>query len=186
MTPFQEELYRLLQDTRKGVDPFATHDEDAATDIQRIVGFSEKWDCKSQLEKLQQDLKLAQEKAELDKKSGMTKVVKALIKEVVPIIDEIFLLQNFVDRGSPIDKGLQIILANFEKYLANKEGGIIRPQVGEDLDPSKHKAVSAEEVVGHRGNTISQVYRYGYFVLNQIVREAEVKVTCGITPPKKE
>lgn len=186
MTPFQEELYRLLQDTRKSVDPFSTQDEDAARDIQQIVGFSEKWDCKEQLEKSQQDLRAFQEKAEQEKKVGMTKVVKSLIKEVVPIIDEIFLLQNFVERGGPIDKGLQIILVNFEKYLGNKDGGIIRPQVGEDLDPSKHRAVSAEEVVGHKGNTISQVYRYGYYVLNQIVREAEVKVMCGVAPPKKD
>ena len=46
MTPFQEDLYRLIQDVRNSTSPFTSAEEDAGSDVQLIVKFSNKWDFK--------------------------------------------------------------------------------------------------------------------------------------------
>lgn len=179
MTPFQEELYRLFQDARKESNAFTSVEEDQGGDLQKIVRFAQKWDFKIKYDKLIEERDAAKLKYERDKLVIAKKATQYVIRELIPIIDQMFILQSNVEKNSPLEKGVQLVLDNAEQILLRRKGGIIRPSIGEELDPAKHKAISAEEVPGHRGNTISEVYRYGYFVLGTIIREAEVKVKCG-------
>lgn len=180
MTPFQEELYRLIQDSKKESSAFTSAAEDAGNETHKIIKFSQKWDYKDKYENLVKEKEQVEEKYSKDQQQIVDKVTKTLIKEVIPLIDELFTLYKFTSNGSPIERGIKLVLSNFEKFLKRRNGGIIRPNLGEDLDPIKHQAVSAEQDPKHHGNTISEVYRYGYFVMGQVVREAEVKVKCGV------
>ena len=179
MTPFQEELYRLFQDARKESNAFTSVEEDQGGDLQKIVRFAKKWDFKSKYDKLLEEKEAAKLKYDRDKLVIAKKATQYVVRELVLIIDQVFILQSNTENNSPLGKGIQLMLDNLEQILLRRKGGIIRPSIGEELDPTKHKAISAEEVPGHRGNTISEVYRYGYYVLGIIIREAEVKVKCG-------
>ena len=183
MTPFQEELYRLIQDTKKESNAFTSSDEDAGNETHRIIKFAQKWDFKDKHDTTFADKEKLEAKYTREKKQMEEKVTKSLIKELLPIVDEIFILSKFTKEGSPLEKGVQLTLSNIEKFLHRRQGGIIKPSIGEELDPNKHQAISAEQDPMHHGNTVSEVYRNGYYVLGQVVREAEVKVKCGVKNP---
>jgi len=180
MTPFQEDLYRLLQDARKDTNPFTTAEQDAGSDVQRIVAFSNKWDSKQELEVLTEKHNKLVKSSNTDKQLAAYTAIKALVKEIIPIIDEAYILLTHVDEESVLGRAVRLIISSLEATLTRRGGGVIKPAINDELDPSKHKAVVAEEVIGHRGNTVSEIYRYGYYVLGKVVREAEVKVTCGV------
>jgi len=180
MTPFEEELFRLVQDCRKESNAFTSEEEDSGNDINKIVRFARKWDYKEKFDQKIQDYEAQLTQANKEKLVIARKATKDLVKELIPIIDETFILYKLVEAGTPIERGVKLMLANLEEILTRRKGAIIRPILGEELDPNRHKAISAEEVAGHNGNTISEVYRYGYIVMGQVVREAEVKVKCGI------
>lgn len=180
MTPFQEELYRLIQEAKKESNAFTTPTEEAGNETHKIIKFAQKWDFKDRFEKLSAEKEQLQSSYEKEQQSIIDKTTKILIKELIPIIDEVIILLKFAKEGSPLERGLKLVLSNFEKLLQRRKGGVIRPQIGQVLDPIKHQAISAEQVPNHYGNTISEIYRYGYFILGQVIREAEVKVKCGI------
>lgn len=180
MTPFQEELYRLIQESKKESNAFTTPSEEAGNETHKIIKFSQRWDFKDKFEKLSEEKEQLQGKYEKEQQQVVDKTTKTLIKEILPVIDEVIILSKFTKEGSPLERGIKLVLSNFEKILQRRKGGVIRPQIGQALDPVKHQAVSAEQVPNHYGNTISEIYRYGYFILGQVIREAEVKVKCGI------
>lgn len=181
MTPFQEELYRLIQDSKKESNAFTSADEDSGNEISKIVKFAQKWDFKDQHDKLANDLATLNEKITRELKLANEKIARSFLKELAPIIDELFVLSRLIESNTPLERGFKITLSNLEKLLLRREGGIIRPKIGEEMDPIKHKAIEAKEVLGHNGNTISEVCRFGYFAFGQVIRESEVKVTVGIT-----
>lgn len=180
MTPFEEELFRLLQDSRKESNAFTTEEEDSGNDVNKIIRFARKWDYKEKFDQKIKEYEAQLTQANKEKLVVARKATKDLVKELIPIIDETFILAKFVEPGTAMDRGVKLMLNNMEEILIRRKGSIIRPIVGEELDPNRHKAISAEEVPGHVGNTIEEVYRYGYSVMGQIVREAEVKVKCGV------
>jgi len=179
MTPFQEGLYRLIQDARKESNAFTTSEEDRGGDMQKIVKFSQQWDYKSKYDKLLEEYEDVKRQYERDKVLIAKKATQHVIKEIVPIMDQVFTLRFNVDEKSSLGRGTQLILDNLEQIFTRRKGGIIRPKIGDELDPKQHKAIAAEEVPGHRYNTIAEVYRYGYYILGAVIREAEVKVRCG-------
>lgn len=180
MTPFEEEIFRLVQDCRKESNAFTTADEDSGNDLNKIIRFARKWDYKDKFDQKVKEYESALTQANKEKLSIALKATKDLVKELIPILDGAYLLHTHVEAGTALERGVRLMITNMEDILTRRKGGIIKPTIGEDLDPEKHKAISAEEVRGHIGNTISEVYRYGYVVMGQIVREAEVKVKCGI------
>lgn len=180
MTPFEEEVFRLVQDCRKESNAFTTADEDSGNDLNKIIRFARKWDYKEKFDEKVKEYESALTQANKEKLVVARKATKDLVKELIPVIDETFLLHSHMEKGTALERGVKLMLNNLEEILTRRKGGIIRPVVGEELDPEKHKAISAEEVRGHVGNTIAEVYRYGYIVMGQVVREAEVKVKCGV------
>ena len=183
MTPFQEELYRLLQSAKQESNAFTSPTEDAGNETHKIIKFSQKWDFKEKHEQLTAEKDTLETKFEKSKQHTVNTVTKSVVKELVPIIDELFTLSKHTTGATPLDRGLNIALTNLEKFLQRRQGGVIRPKIGEQLDPVRHQAVSAEQDPSHHGNSVSEVYRYGYYVMGKVIREAEVKVKCGVKNP---
>jgi molecular chaperone GrpE len=180
MTPFQEELYRLIQDLKQEASPFTSSAEDAGSETHKIIKFAQKWDFKEKHDLLSKEKEQMESKFTKEQQMVTDKLTKNLVKELVPIVDEVFILSKFTPEGTPLERGIKLMLTNIERFLKRRDGGIIRPTIGQELDPVRHQAISAEQVPNHHGNTISEIYRYGYYVMGQVVREAEVKVKCGI------
>ena len=179
MTPFEEQLFYLIKECKKEANAFTSSEEDSGNEISKIVKFAQKWDYKDRHDKLASELASLNERIIKELKIVNEKITRSLLKELAPIIDELFVLSKLIEGGSSMDRGFKITLSNLEKLLHRHGGGIIRPAIGEEMSPIKHKAIAAEEVPGHNGNTISEVYRYGYSALGVVIREAEVKVKCG-------
>jgi len=181
MTPFQEELYRLIQDCKQQNNAFTSAHEDAGNEVTRLVKFSNEWDFKDKFENVnkaneQLTNRLSQEKSEAE-----ARTVKNITRELIPIIDDLFLLLKVASDSAAISKTVKMLIINFETYLRRHNGGFIRPKIGEAFNPTKHKAVSVVGVAVHTGNTVEEIYRIGYFVENQVLREAEVKVKCAVS-----
>lgn len=180
MTPFQEELFRLIQECKQESNAFTSSEEDSGNEVGKIIKFSQKWDFKEKHDKATSELAAINGRLEKELKIITDKVGKNFFRELVPLIDEFFIISKLVKVDTPEDRAVRIILTNLEKLLERKNGYIVKPKVGEEMNPTLHKVISAEQVVGHSGNTISEVYRYGYVVLDQVIREAHVKVKCGV------
>lgn len=180
MKPFEEALYRLLQDCKQESNAFTSAQEDAGNEVTRLIKFAEEWDFKAKFENVnkaneQLNAKLAQEKAEAE-----TRAIRAVTRELIPIVDDLFLLLKVSAEDAAINKTVKLLLVNFESYLRRHDGGFIRPKIGEALNPTKHKAVSVIEAPLAVTSTIEEVYRIGYMIKNQVLREAEVKVRCAV------
>jgi len=180
VTPFQEELYRLIQDCKNENNAFTSSQEDAANEITKLVQFANEWDYREKYLDLKKNNEGLAKALETEKVETETRTIKSITKELIPIVDDLFLLLKVANSESSIEKTVKLLLLNFENYLKRHEGGFIRPKIGEALNPIKHKAVSVVEVPVHAGNTVEEVYRIGYFIKNQVLREAEVKVKCAM------
>lgn len=183
MTPFEEALYRFVQECKESSDAFTSPEEDSASEMQLTMSFARKWDFKDKYEQEKKKGEELEQQLTRDRDTISSSSIKKMVREIIPIIDEMFILKTEVDKldNRPLQRGAAIILENMEALLTTRNGSIIRPCVGEEFNPAKHKAISAEEVAGQRTTVISEVLRYGYSVCGQVVREAEVKVRCGLS-----
>lgn len=179
MTPFQENLYRLIQDCKQESNAFTSSQEDTGNEVTRLIKFAEEWDYKTKFENLQKtneqlNAKLAQEKAEAE-----TRAIRTVTRELIPIVDDLFLLHKLTEENVAINKTVKLLLVNFESFLRRHDGSIIKPKIGEAFNPTKHKAVAVVEVSVQCESAIEEVYRVGYMIKSHVLREAEVKVRCA-------
>jgi len=179
MTPFQEELYRLVQNIKKSQNPFSSEAQEAGTDINQIIAFAEKWDFKAKYEALKEHNKNALTLAKNENKLLTVKAVRKLTNEFIPIVDQAYAMRKYVEPDTDLARGLNVIISNMEEIFTRNHGQVIVPVVGEDLDPSLHKAVEAEQSNEFAGTRVAEVYRYGYSIMGVILRPAEVKVVYG-------
>ena len=109
-------------------------------------------------------------------KASVAEFAKAgLIKQLLPIIDNI-------DRASAADresadyiKGIEMIVKKFESVVSNLNIEEIA-KAGDSFDPNYHEAVMhiEDESVGE--NTIVEVLQKGYKIGSTVIRAAMVKV----------
>lgn len=180
MTPFQENLYRLIQDCKQESNAFTSPQEDTGNEVTRLIKFAEEWDYRTKFENVQKANEQLNAKATQEKTEAETKAVRTVTKELIPIVDDLFLLLKLSGENASINKTVKLLLINFESFLRRHDGSFIRPKVGESLNPARHKAVSVVEVPYAVDSTIEEVYRVGYMIKNQVLREAEVKVRCSV------
>lgn len=188
MNPFEEQLYRLVQESKNKISPFSSAEEDAAKDLQLILNFSKEWDFRDKYHALSKELKQAEERLVKLKDETTQKVTMTILKEIIPVMDAAQQLHRHLERtdtefkGSATEGAIRILRDSLERILLTRDGYIIYPNQGEDFNPEIHYAIAAEHVPGLRGNLIEDVYRCGYSILNQVIRPAEVKVKCGVSP----
>lgn len=109
-------------------------------------------------------------------KASVAEFAKAgLIKQLLPIIDNI-------DRASTADresadyiKGIEMIVKQFESVISNLNIEEIA-KAGDSFDPNYHEAVMhiEDESVGE--NTVVEVLQKGYKIGSTVIRAAMVKV----------
>lgn len=109
-------------------------------------------------------------------KASVAEFAKAgLIKQLLPIIDNI-------DRASAADresadyiKGIEMIVKQFESVISNLNIEEIA-KAGDSFDPNYHEAVMhiEDESVGE--NTVVEVLQKGYKIGSTVIRAAMVKV----------
>ena len=103
------------------------------------------------------------------------RIAKKLIKHVEDLERASKVLETLQDDDS-IRKGFKIIVENFNKMML-EEG--IRPMncEGEKFDPYKHEALLVEERDDIPENTIIEELDKGYFINNEVLKPAGVKIS---------
>lgn len=143
----------------------------------------------SEIEKLQAELEkkndiLLRTAAEFDnfkkrterEKAGVAEYARAgIIKQLLPILDNIGRAAT-ADRESPdYIKGIELIVKQFEG-LTESLGIVEIAKPGDTFDPNLHEAVMHIEDESFGENVIAEVLQQGYKTGDTIIRHAMVKV----------
>ncbi|MFH1520953.1 MAG: nucleotide exchange factor GrpE [Candidatus Micrarchaeota archaeon] len=96
------------------------------------------------------------------------------IMKIIPIVDELELAINHMDKSShkEFKHGVELIYAKLRDTL-KKEGIVEMKAMGETFDPFKHDALRQAD--GHEGKII-EVVQKGYYINGKILRHAKVVV----------
>ena len=124
------------------------------------------------------DYQNLKKRTELEKQESLNWSNAALIRSLLPAVDDMERAFNMVDPGlkdSEWVKGFRIIQRNLQDAL-RAHGCIEIECVGKPFDPSLHEAVTYEE--GEEGTVISE-HRKGYMMKDKVLRASQVAVGRG-------
>lgn len=109
-------------------------------------------------------------------KSGIAEYAKAgIIKQLLPILDNID-RASLADKQSPeYIKGIELIVKQFEAISGNLGVEEIA-KTGDTFDPNYHEAVMHVEDENLGENVIAEVLQKGYKIGDTVIRPAMVKV----------
>jgi molecular chaperone GrpE len=114
-----------------------------------------------------------------DKEHYNTMLKEKIIKKLIDHYEDLLRAQKVLEinhSDESIKNGFQMIVKNFEKLL-NEEGVEPMNCKGEKFDPYKHESVIVEENNDLPDNTILEVIDKGYYLNNNVLKPARVKVS---------
>ncbi|MFO7586439.1 MAG: nucleotide exchange factor GrpE [Gemmatimonadota bacterium] len=102
-----------------------------------------------------------------------------VVRSVVPTLDDLARWRDIPNEATTVealDKGLDLVLRNLEKALA--EHGVERVAAeGARFDPELHQALMTGEAARPEDDdTVGRVFSHGYTIRGQLVRPAQVEV----------
>ncbi|GFZ14500.1 co-chaperone GrpE family protein [Actinidia rufa] len=83
------------------------------------------------------------------------------------------------EKEENIDASYQGIYKQFVEILRSLHVAVV-PTVGKPFDPSVHEAIAREESQEFKEGIVSQEVRRGFYLGNQLLRPATVKVSTGL------
>jgi molecular chaperone GrpE len=98
-----------------------------------------------------------------------------VIKELLPIIDNLERALQAAAADDPLRKGVELIHKQMIEML-RKRGVTPIEALGADFDPNFHQAVIHEESADHREGEVMEELQRGYAVGDKLLRPAMVKV----------
>ena len=101
-----------------------------------------------------------------------------VVKELLPIIDNLERALQASDPDDPLRIGVELIHKQMLDLL-RKRGVVPIEALGADFDPNLHEAVSHEESAEHREGEVMSELQRGYKVGDRLLRPAMVKVAKG-------
>ena len=109
-------------------------------------------------------------------KASIAEITKAgLIKQLLPILDNIDRVASYEAGSAEYIKGIEMIVKQFEAITANLNIEEIAKE-GDVFDPNFHEAVMHVEDENFGENVVVQVLQKGYKIGNTVIRAAMVKV----------
>jgi molecular chaperone GrpE len=159
-------------------DQPAPADAGEASEIEKLR--AERDELFERLARATADFKNSQKRLQADKHLAVQFANSALIKSLLPIIDnfERVLAQDpaKVDSATML-KGMQIVYDQFVAELRKQHVEAIAPNRGDVFDPNLHQAVMQEVSTEFPQNTVMQVLSKGYLHHDRILRPAMVSVS---------
>jgi molecular chaperone GrpE len=110
---------------------------------------------------------------------------EGLLKDILPIIDNIERLLTYSHQEASwksFQEGIELLLAEIGKTLATYGVEPIEA-MGKPFDPNLHQAMQRSETEAVAANTIVEVYQKGYLYRGRLLRPSLVVVAV---PPKRE
>ena len=153
---------------------------EATEDLRRQLEAKEQEAKESRERLLRQaaDLENYKKRATREKADAIRYANESLVKDLLPVLDNLERALGYAQgggNGKPLLEGIEMVLKNFIEILG-RHGVSQVSAAGERFDPSKHEAVAQVESGAHDPNTVIDEYRKGYYLLDRLLRPAQVTV----------
>lgn len=103
---------------------------------------------------------------------------KSFIRDALPLRDDLERALNEENEETDIRSGVELIKRNFDELLQKEGVNLIQPELGDELDPEKHKVMTRVESDAPDG-TVVECFRTGYEFDDLIIRPARVTVSAS-------
>ena len=114
-------------------------------------------------------------RVERDREQSATDATAAVLKAVIPTIDNLDRVLEATGAESTLREGVELTRRELLALL-ERQGVTIEDPVGQPFDPQRHQALSHEVAPGRPEGTIVEVFRKGYSFKDRLLRPALVKV----------
>ena len=114
-------------------------------------------------------------RVERDREQSATDATAAVLKAVIPTIDNLDRALEATGAESTLRQGVELTRRELLALL-ERQGVAIEDPVGQPFDPQRHQALSHELAPGRPEGTIVEVFRKGYSFKDRLLRPALVKV----------
>jgi len=114
-------------------------------------------------------------RVERDREQSATDATAAVLKAVIPTIDNLDRALEATGAESTLRQGVELTRRELLALL-ERQGVTIEDPVGQPFDPQRHQALSHEVAPGRPEGTIVEVFRKGYSFKDRLLRAALVKV----------
>jgi molecular chaperone GrpE len=137
-------------------------------------------DLKDQFLRNRAEAENTRKRLQRDKDDAVQFANKQLLLDITGIIDDFERAIKSSEAAKDYDSfhgGISLIEKQFITLLENKWGIKRFDAAGEDFDPSRHEAVTAEPKADLPPQSIIEVYQKGYMLHDKVLRTAKVKVS---------
>ena len=137
-------------------------------------------DLKDQTLRARADFENTRKRLQRDKDEAVQFANKQLLTDVVAIIDDFERAIRSSEAAKDFQSlhdGISLIEKQFIGMLERKWGIVRFDALGEEFDPQRHEAVSAESRPELAAQSIIEVYQKGYLLHDKVLRSAKVKVS---------
>ena len=117
-------------------------------------------------------------RVERDRQQAGTDAAAAVLKGLVPTLDNLERALESAERNDPLWEGMDLTRRELLAFL-DAQGVVVLDPVGQPFDPEVHQALSHEPVPGFADGTVVEVFRKGYSYKGRLLRPALVKVAKG-------
>ena len=117
-------------------------------------------------------------RVERDRQQAGTDAAAAVLKGLVPTLDNLDRALETGTRNDPLWEGLDLTRRELLAFLES-QGVEVEDPVGQPFDPERHQALSHEPVAGFADGTVVEVFSKGYSYKGRLLRPALVKVAKG-------
>jgi molecular chaperone GrpE len=164
-----------------GVDGHAATDEaeglGAALEQEVVRLRAELAELKDRWLRERADLENLKRRAVREKQDALRFGTEALLKDLLPIIDNLHRALAHAKSDDPIVHGVELVLRGWDEVL-ERHGVKVVPARGTPFDPNRHEAISHVESDAP-ANTVIDEHQRGYVLNDRLLRPALVTVGKG-------
>ncbi len=164
-----------------GGDAAAPADPGAGSALEALQLRSELAELKDRWVRERADLENYKRRAVREKQDALRFGSESLLKDLLPVIDNLHRALAHAKSDDPIAAGVQMVLRGFDEIF-ERHGVKVVPARGEPFDPSRHEAISHVESE-HPPNTVIDEHQRGYILHDRLLRPALVTVGKGPARP---
>lgn len=159
------------QETRQG--------EEAPQEVDTAALLSERDALEDQLLRARAEFDNYRKRVARDAKQNRQQAAKALISDLLPVVDHLELALQHADHDSgTLAEGVKLVLKQTLGVLS-RHGVEPIAAVGEPFDPNVHEAVMQQESREMPPNTVIQEFQKGYRLGELVLRPTKVVVSAG-------
>lgn len=141
---------------------------------------SERDELADQLLRKRAEFENFRRRVERERQVAGTDAVAALLKDLVPTLDNLDRALEVPADESTFRQGVEMIRRGLLSLLEAR-GVTVEDPKGAQFDPGRHQALSHEPAPGHPEGTVVEVYQKGYSFKDRLLRPALVKVAKSAT-----